>query len=110
MIILKHTTDEQRAAFPLEEPWTEPQAWRLLLRSTFDETEAEIPAAFDLSAFGRYALAELSLPEGMASGSYEWEILAAAGTHVAGGCATVGDYVPQPVDAYDRSVSYEQTL
>lgn len=106
MIYLSNTTGSQRVVVPAT-GITPEGAMSLELYSTVDlELKAEAEAV-PLNEPGHCFLLEISLPEGLPSGSYEYRVTR-KGETLTSGVAQVGDY-PDPSPAqYEKEINYVQ--
>lgn len=106
MIYLKNITEPQPAFLPR----TGVAAYgelALIARSTVNLTDYKVPVAVqDDRVSSLYWHAELTLPEGMQDGSYEYT-LTQGGVTVSQGCMIVGEYL-DPYQEYYKNIEYEQ--
>ena len=112
MLYLDNITTPQTIDLPLER-WNalEVEVDTVTWRAMFDGREIDVAVNVDeASIFGHYMRLTVTLPEGIADGSYELALEIAEPSPLAGRqsyVAQVGDYVAADTQ-YNHSIEYEQ--
>lgn len=104
MIYIANMTDAQALLVPRNgEPVS--GSLRLRLRNTVDHQEVDVPVT-DLQTSDIYANVSVELPEGLASGEYEYRLSAEDGT-VSTGLLIVGGYAAN-LHQHEETIKYKQ--
>lgn len=106
MIYLNNITGSQRLMIPANGNTGNSDTPVLRIRNTVDHTVHELPAVRNQGASSMYVSVMVSLPSGLADGSYEYRLCEDGGI-ISEGCLQIGDYQTTDTE-YGKRVEYRQ--
>ena len=106
MLYLRNITDTQSARIPLNGFTVLPDGVTLKVTNTVSLAEYDVAVVAPVQNTAIYAVIQITLPEGMPDGSYEYRLSQGAET-ISRGCLQIGEYETSRIE-YGKTAEYQQ--